>query len=79
MKRIVDYNTKNKYDENVSITDVYIPVNTHNYSAASFNSAAIDTLINRGEEAARGHWDELVALRERIGNYKPSCSCRLTP
>ena len=71
LKRIVDYNTKNKYDENVSITDVYIPVNTHNYSAASFNSAAIDTLINRGEEAARGHWDELVALRERIGNYKP--------
>ena len=71
LKRIVDYNTKNKYDENVSITDVYIPVNTHNYSAASFNSAAIDTLINRGEKAARGHWDELVALRERIGNYKP--------
>ena len=71
LKRIVDYNTKNKYDKNVSITDVYIPVNTHNYSAASFNSAAIDTLINRGEEAARGHWDELVALRERIGNYKP--------
>lgn len=76
LKRIVDYNTKNKYDENVSITDVYIPVNTHNYSAASFNSAAIDTLINRGEEAAREHWDELVALRERIGNYKPK---RQTP
>ena len=48
LKRIVDYNTKNKYEENVSITDVYIPVNTHNYSAASFNSAAIGTLINRG-------------------------------
>jgi NTE family protein len=67
----VDYNTKNKYEENVSITDVYIPVNTHNYSAASFNSAAIDTLINRGEKAAREHWDELVALRQRIGNYTP--------
>lgn len=71
LKRIVDYNTKNKYEENVCITDVYIPVNTHNYSAASFNSAAIDTLINRGEKAAREHWDELVALRQRIGNYKP--------
>ena len=71
LKRIVDYNTKNKYDENVSITDVYIPVNTHNYSAASFNSTAIDTLIRRGEEAAREHWDELVALRQRIGNYTP--------
>ena len=65
LKRIVDYNTKNKYEENVSITDV------HNYSAASFNSAAIDTLINRGEKAAREHWDELVALRQRIGNYTP--------
>ena len=71
LKRIVDYNTKNKYEENVSVTDVYIPVNTHNYSAASFNSAAIDTLINRGEKAAREHWDELVALRQRIGNYTP--------
>ena len=71
LKRIVDYNTKNKYEENVSITDVYIPVNTHNYSAASFNSAAIDTLINRGEKAAREHWDELVALRQRVGNYTP--------
>ena len=71
LKRIVDYNTKNKNEENVSITDVYIPVNTHNYSAASFNSAAIDTLINRGEKAAREHWDELVALRQRIGNYTP--------
>ena len=71
LKRIVDYNTKNKYDQNVEITDVYIPVNTHNYSAASFNSAAIDTLIRRGEEAAREHWDELEALRQRIGPYTP--------
>ena len=72
LKRIVDYNTKNKYNENVEITDVYIPVNTHNYSAASFNDAAIDTLIRRGEEAAREHWDELVELRKQIGNYTPS-------
>lgn len=71
LKRIVDYNTKNKYDDNVKITDLYIPVNTHNYSAASFNSAAIDTLIHRGEEAAREHWDELEALRQRIGHYTP--------
>ena len=69
LKRIVDYNTKNKYDENVEITDVYIPVNTHNYSAASFNATAIDTLIRRGEQAAREHWDELVGLRQQIGNY----------
>jgi len=71
LKRIVDYNTKNKYDENVNITDVYIPVNTHNYSAASFNTSAIDTLIRRGEEAAREHWDELVELRKRLGNFTP--------
>jgi len=76
LKRIVDYNTKNKYDENVDITDVFIPVNTRNYSAASFNSAAIDTLIRRGEEAARTHWDDLVALREQIGYVEPS---RQTP
>jgi len=65
--QIVDFNCKNKYDENMKITDIPIRVNTTGYSAASFTSAAIDTLIRRGEEAAMKNWDKLVELRTRLG------------
>jgi len=64
--QIVDHNCKNKFDENLKLTDIPIRVNTNGYSAASFNKAAIDTLIRRGEEAAMAHWNELIALRDRL-------------
>jgi NTE family protein len=35
----------NKYDDNLAITDVAIRVNPSGYSSASFNAAAIDTLM----------------------------------
>ena len=73
--QIVDVNCKNKYDDNLAITDVPIRVNTTGYSAASFSAAAIDTLIRRGEEEAMRHWDELVALRKQLGlpdGYAPT-------
>ena len=57
----------NKYEENVKKTNIVIRVNTEGYSAASFTAAAIDTLIRRGEEAAMEHWDEIVALRKKLG------------
>lgn len=66
LMQIVDFNCKNKYDENMAITDIPILVNTEGYSTASFSSSAIDTLIQRGEDAAMAHWDEIVALREKL-------------
>ena len=68
--QIVDINCKNKYEENMRITDIPIRVNTTGYSAASFTKSAIDTLIRRGEEAAMKQWDNLVALRDRLGITK---------
>ncbi|MBO4659380.1 MAG: patatin-like phospholipase family protein [Prevotella sp.] len=64
--QIVDFNTKNKFDENMAITDLPIIVNTEGYSTASFSASAIDTLIQRGEDAAMEHWDEIVALKEKL-------------
>ena len=64
--QIVDFNCKNKYDENMAITDIPIIVNTEGYSTASFSSSAIDTLIQRGEDAAMAHWDEILALKEKL-------------
>ena len=67
ISQIVDVNCKNKYDENLAITDLHMPVDTKGFNAASFTPAAIDTLIRRGEEEAMRHWDEIIALKQRIG------------
>lgn len=65
--QIVDVNCKNKFDENVAQTDLHIHIDTRGYTAASFSAAAVDTLVRRGEEEAMRHWDELMALKARIG------------
>ena len=67
VSQIIDINCKNKYDDNVAITDLFMNVDTKGYNAASFSTAAIDTLIRRGEEEAMRHWDEIIALKKRIG------------
>lgn len=66
LSQIIDVNCKNKYDENLTITDVPIRVNTTGYGAASFSANAIDTLIRRGEEEAMKHWDELIKLKNDL-------------
>ena len=71
--QIVDINCKNKYDDNLAITDIPIRVNTKGYSTASFARSAIDTLIRRGEEAAMQHWDEFIALKHRLGLADDYC------
>lgn len=66
--QIVNLMVENKYDENVRESDVHIKVNVGGYSATSFTAAAIDTLLLRGEKAARNQWEELLALkREKLG------------
>ena len=72
--QIVDLNTKNKFDENMAITDFPIRVNVTGYGSASFNANAIDTLIRRGEEAAMEHWDAFVALAKELSVDSASLS-----
>ncbi|MCR4658915.1 MAG: patatin-like phospholipase family protein [Bacteroidales bacterium] len=67
MGQIIDVNCKNKYDANVQSSDLVMRVDVSGYSAASFFSAAIDTLLRRGDAEARSHWNELLALRRRAG------------
>ncbi|MEG0648124.1 MAG: patatin, partial [Bacteroides sp.] len=52
----------------------YIKVDVKGYSAASFNTVALDTLMHRGEEAAMNKWQALVDLKRTIGipeNFVP--------
>ena len=82
ISQIVDVNCKNKVEENLAITDLHIQVNTKGYSSASFSTAAIDTLVRRGEEEAMRHWDDIIALKKRIGNsddFRPTILQPLRP
>ncbi len=82
ISQIVDVNCKNKYDENLAITDLHFQVNTKGYGSASFTPAAIDTLIRRGEEEGMRHWDAIMALKERIGiskDFRPTILNPLRP
>ncbi len=67
LSQIIDVNCKNKVEENLAITDLHLQVDTKGYGSASFSQAAIDTLIRRGEELAMSHWDDIIALKKRIG------------
>lgn len=62
--QIVNLMVENKYDENVLKSDVHIKVDASGYSAASFTPVAIDTLLARGEYAARKKWDNLLQLKK---------------
>ncbi len=82
LSQIIDVNCKNKYDNNLAITDLHMQVDTKGYGSASFSHAAIDTLIRRGEELAMRHWDDLIALKSLIGvpsSYRPEILHPLRP
>lgn len=65
--QIIDLTCQTNHEKNVDLTDTYIRVNVDGYSSASFTPAAIDSLMQRGEEAARTQWDSLIALKKKIG------------
>ena len=82
LSQIIDVNCKNKLDENLAITDLHLQVDTKGYGSASFSQAAIDTLIRRGEELAMSHWDDIIALKKRIGideSFRPAILHPLRP
>lgn len=74
LDQLVSINCKNKYAENLAITDLPIHIDTDEYGVASFTKAAITALIQRGEDTAMEHWDEIMALKRRLGladDYMP--------
>ena len=66
LMQVIDINCKNKYNDNIAMSDIVMHVDVSGYSAASFTAAAIDTLLRRGAEEAARHRDELLALRDNI-------------
>lgn len=63
-----------KYAKNRERADLLFRPNMSSYNAASFSTTALDTLIRRGEQEARGRWNEIMALKKKIGipeDYRP--------
>lgn len=58
---------RSMYEKNIKLANLYIKPNIVPYSAASFSTNAIDTLIQRGEDAARAMWDDIMKLKAEIG------------
>lgn len=82
ISKIVEVNCRNKYYENIADADLHLQVNTSGYGTASFSATAIDTLIQRGEAEAMRHWDEIIALKKRIGiddSFRPVIHHPLRP
>ena len=80
--QIIDVNCVNKYDENKALSDLWMNVDPHGYSTASFTSEAIDSLIRYGEEETMRHWDEIIALKKLIGiddSFRPTIYHPLRP
>lgn len=68
--QIVSLMGKEKYNENIRNTDVYIPVDVEGYGATSFTPNAIDSLIKNGQKAAEREWITLRAISLKENSYR---------
>lgn len=72
--QLIDLMGLELYQKNVDDTHTYIQVNVDGYGAASFTHTAIDSLISRGNLAAKQKIESLFELKELLGlstDYRP--------
>ncbi|RHJ78684.1 patatin-like phospholipase family protein [Parabacteroides sp. AM08-6] len=72
--QIIALHGYDKYARNKEHTDLLFRPDMEPYRSASFSHEALDTLIHRGEREARNRWDEIIALKKKIGipdDYRP--------
>ena len=66
VEQLIGMMGQTKYRKNMAEADLYINPSLKGFSAASFQPEAIDTMIQRGELAARQKWGELMDLKKYI-------------
>ncbi|MGL5683980.1 MAG: patatin-like phospholipase family protein [Marinifilaceae bacterium] len=66
VNRLVDIMGEKKYEHNKENSDLYVNPDLKGFSAASFSKEAVDTMIIRGEHAARAILPQIRALKEKI-------------
>lgn len=60
------------YDNNLDLADVIIKPQLDGYNMLSFNPVAVDTMVQRGYRAAAAKKEDLLILKEMIGNNNGS-------
>ncbi|MGL5957346.1 MAG: patatin-like phospholipase family protein, partial [Phocaeicola sp.] len=67
LMQMIDLMGLELYHKNVKNTDVYMKVDVSGYTAASFTTLAIDSLISRGYQAASLQREALEELKKELG------------
>lgn len=67
VNQLVSFAGKPRTKKNIKITDVYIHPNTSGYSVGSFTKEEVDSLIDRGRQAAKEAYPKLIALKKKLG------------
>lgn len=70
LSQLIDLQSKERWQKNIANTDVYIKVNIKGYNTASFTLNAIDSLIERGYQAAERQWTALESIKKDIGKIE---------
>ena len=64
--RIAFLSGEDKYAQNKKDVDIYINPNLKGFESVDFKPEAIDTMITRGEMAARASWKSLIKLKKSL-------------
>jgi len=65
--QMISYMGSKSYKKNMQEVDLYLNPGLQGFTAASFGSKEIDTMILKGERIAKDHWKEILALKKKIG------------
>ncbi|KPL16945.1 MAG: hypothetical protein AMS26_02640, partial [Bacteroides sp. SM23_62] len=68
MEQTVFLTSQKRSEENIKLCDIYIEPDIDGYSSTSFNAG--DSLIIRGERAAREYFDQFRALADSLNNIE---------
>ena len=64
------------FSSNVNMTDVFIKPKLSGYNMMSFDAASIDTIINRGYQAAVAQAESIAAVQKRTGKCEKKLAAR---
>ncbi|MBR5736374.1 MAG: patatin-like phospholipase family protein [Bacteroidales bacterium] len=74
MQQFLNISTNEAHIEHSEMCDVLIIPDISGYGSLSFDSASIDTLIERGHKAALAHVPELLKIKEALDKYDADTS-----
>lgn len=63
----VDILGRDTFEKNVTIPDITIKPDLHEYNMMSFDTESVDVILARGYQAALGKAEEIKALKRRLG------------